>query len=158
MRRRQILRALGGVAGLWSFAAHSQQLTKLPTVGFLGSSTSTAWRPWLAAFVQRLRDLGWIEGRTVAIEVRWAEGQSENFAEIAAEFAIALGSGEELPQDKVSEEVNNGKADVPSAILEPVAVTKDNIKDTVIKDGFVEASELCTGPYAADCKEAGISG
>jgi len=86
MRRRQILRALGGVAGVWSFAAHSQQLTKLPTVGFLGSSTSTAWRPWLAAFVQRLRDLGWIEGRTVAIEVRWAEGQSENFAEIAAEF------------------------------------------------------------------------
>jgi D-xylose transport system substrate-binding protein len=79
-------------------------------------------------------------------------------AEIAAEFAIALGSGEELPQDKVSEEVNNGKADVPSAILEPVAVVKDNIKDTVIKDGFVSASELCTGPYAADCKEAGFSG
>jgi len=79
-------------------------------------------------------------------------------AEIAAEFAIALGSGEELPQGKVTEEVNNGKADVPSAILEPVAVTKDNIKDTVIKDGFVSASELCTGPYAADCKEAGISG
>jgi len=79
-------------------------------------------------------------------------------AELAAEFAIALGSGEELPQDKVTEEVNNGKSDVPSAILEPVAVTKDNIKDTVIKDGFVEASELCTGPYAADCKEAGISG
>ena len=79
-------------------------------------------------------------------------------AEIAAEFAIALAAGEELPADKVTEEVNNGKADVPSAILEPVAVTKDNIKDTVVKDGFVEASELCTGPYAADCKEVGISG
>lgn len=79
-------------------------------------------------------------------------------AAIAAEFAIALAGGEELPQDKVTEEVNNGKADVPSAILEPVAVTKDNIKNTVVKDGFVEASELCTGPYAADCKEAGISG
>jgi D-xylose transport system substrate-binding protein len=79
-------------------------------------------------------------------------------AEIAAEFAVALAEGEELPQGKVSEEINNGKADVPSAILEPVAVTKDNIKDTVIKDGFVSASELCTGPYAADCKEAGISG
>ncbi|TMK58804.1 MAG: sugar ABC transporter substrate-binding protein [Actinobacteria bacterium] len=79
-------------------------------------------------------------------------------AEIAAEFAIALGNDEELPQDKVTEEVNNGKTDVPSAILEPVAVVKDNIKDTVVKDGFVEASELCTGPYAADCKEAGISG
>jgi D-xylose transport system substrate-binding protein len=79
-------------------------------------------------------------------------------AEIAAEFAVALAGGEELPQNKVTEEINNGKADVPSAILEPVAVTKDNIKDTVIKDGFVSASELCTGPYAAACKEAGISG
>jgi D-xylose transport system substrate-binding protein len=79
-------------------------------------------------------------------------------AELAAEFAIALAGGEELPADKVTEEINNGKADVPSAILEPVAVVKDNIKDTVVKDGFVSASELCTGPYAAACKEVGISG
>jgi len=79
-------------------------------------------------------------------------------AKIAAEFAIALAGGEELPQGEVTEEINNGKTDVPSAILEPVAVTKDNIKDTVVKDGFVSASELCTGPYAAACKEAGISG
>jgi D-xylose transport system substrate-binding protein len=79
-------------------------------------------------------------------------------AEIAAEFAIALAADEELPADKVTEEINNGKTDVPSAILEPVAVVKDNIKDTVVKDGFVETSELCTGPYAAACKEVGISG
>jgi D-xylose transport system substrate-binding protein len=79
-------------------------------------------------------------------------------AKIAAEFAIALAQGEELPKDKVSEEINNGKSDVPSAILEPVAVLKDNINDTVIKDGFVSASELCTSAYAAACKEAGISG
>ena len=79
-------------------------------------------------------------------------------AEIAAEFAIALAGGEELPQAKVTEEVNNGKTDVPAAILEPVAVVKDNIKDTVIKDEFVSPSELCTGPYAANCKEVGISG
>jgi D-xylose transport system substrate-binding protein len=79
-------------------------------------------------------------------------------AKIAAEFALALAEGEELPKDKVTEEINNGKSDVPSAILEPVAVLKDNIKDTVIKDGFVSASELCTSSYAAACKEAGISG
>jgi D-xylose transport system substrate-binding protein len=79
-------------------------------------------------------------------------------AKIAAEFAIALAEGEELPQDKVTEEINNGKTDVPSAILEPVAVLKDNINDTVVKDGFVSASELCTSAYAAACKEAGISG
>ena len=79
-------------------------------------------------------------------------------AEIAAEFAIALAGGEELPQARISEEVNNGKTDVPAAILEPVAVVKDNIKTTVIKDEFVSPSELCNGPYAANCKEVGISG
>lgn len=79
-------------------------------------------------------------------------------AEVSAEIAIALANGEEVPQDKITEDVNNGKADIPSVLLEPIAVTKDNVKDTVIKDGFVEASELCTGPYAAACKEAGISG
>jgi D-xylose transport system substrate-binding protein len=79
-------------------------------------------------------------------------------AQISAEIAIALAEGEEVPADKVTEEINNGKADVPSVLLEPIAVTKDNVKDTVIKDGFVQASELCTGPYVAACKEAGISG
>ena len=59
---------------------------KLPTIGFLGAATPSAWSQWTAAFVQRLRELGWIEGRTVAIEYRWAEGRSERFAEIAAEF------------------------------------------------------------------------
>src|SRR5262245_25627941 len=53
---------------------------------FLGSGTPSAWSPWTAAFVQRLRELGWIEGRNVAIEYRWAEGRSERYVEIAAEF------------------------------------------------------------------------
>lgn len=79
-------------------------------------------------------------------------------AQISAEIAIALGNGEEVPQDKITEEVNNGKTDVPAVLLEPVAVTKDNIKSTVIKEGFVTASELCSGPFAANCKEVGISG
>jgi putative tryptophan/tyrosine transport system substrate-binding protein len=59
---------------------------KLPTIGLLGSSTPSAVSQWVAAFVQRLRDLGWIEGRTVAIEYRWAEGRISRAAEIAAEF------------------------------------------------------------------------
>jgi D-xylose transport system substrate-binding protein len=78
--------------------------------------------------------------------------------QISAEIAIALLEGEEVPQEKVTEEVNNGKTDVPSVLLEPVAVTKDNVKSTVIKDGFVTASELCTSAYQTACKEAGISG
>ena len=64
----------------------AQQPGKLPTIGFLGASTASNWSQWTAAFVQRLRELGWIEGRTVAIEYRWAEGRSERFTEIAAEF------------------------------------------------------------------------
>src|SRR5262249_23315741 len=64
----------------------AQQSGKLPTIGFLGESTSLAQSERTAAFVQRLRELGWIEGRTVAIEYRWAEGRSERFAEIATEF------------------------------------------------------------------------
>jgi putative ABC transport system substrate-binding protein len=67
--------------------AYAQQ-ARLPTVGLLGASTSLNWSHWTAAFVQRLRELGWIEGRTVAIEYRWAEGHSDRFAEIAAEFAL----------------------------------------------------------------------
>ena len=70
----------------WPLAARAQQAGKLPTIGFLGVATPSAWSHWVAAFVQRLRELGWIEGRTVAIEYRWAEGRSERFAEIAAEF------------------------------------------------------------------------
>jgi D-xylose transport system substrate-binding protein len=79
-------------------------------------------------------------------------------ATIAAEFAVALAEGEELPQSKVTEEINNGKVKVPSAILEPVAVTKGNVKSTVVADGFVTAQELCTSAYQTACKEAGISG
>jgi putative ABC transport system substrate-binding protein len=56
------------------------------TIGFLGSLSPSAQSTWTAAFVQRMRERGWIEGRTVAIEYRWAEGRSERFAEIAAEF------------------------------------------------------------------------
>ena len=83
--RRQFISALGGAAAAWPLAAHAQQ-PKLPTIGFLGGSTSSTASQWVAAFVQRLRELTWIEGRTVAIEYGWAEGRSERSAEIAVEF------------------------------------------------------------------------
>jgi hypothetical protein len=66
--------------------ARGQRAAKLPTIGFLGASTAASWSKWTSAFVQRLGELGWIEGRTVAIEYRWAEASSERAAEIAAEF------------------------------------------------------------------------
>jgi putative tryptophan/tyrosine transport system substrate-binding protein len=86
MNRRGFIVALGGAAAAWPRAARAQQPAKLPTIGFLGATSAAAWTSWVAAFVQRLRELGWIEGRTVAIEYRWAEGRPERFAEIAAEF------------------------------------------------------------------------
>jgi putative ABC transport system substrate-binding protein len=86
MKRRAFLTLLGGAAAAWPLAASAQQAGKLPTIGFLGASTPSAWSQWTAAFVQRLRELGWTEGRTVAIEYRWAEGRSERYTDIAAEF------------------------------------------------------------------------
>lgn len=86
MRRRKFITLLGSAAAAWPLVARAQQAAKLPTIGFLGASTPPAMSPWTAAFVQRLRELGWIEGRTVAIEYRWAEGRSERYAEIAAEL------------------------------------------------------------------------
>jgi putative tryptophan/tyrosine transport system substrate-binding protein len=69
-----------------AFAARAQQPAKLRTIGFLGSTTPSAQSLWTAAFLQRLRELNWVEGRNVAIEYRWAEGHAERFAEIAAEY------------------------------------------------------------------------
>jgi ABC-type uncharacterized transport system substrate-binding protein len=86
MRRREFITLLGGAAVAWPLAARAQQPGKLPTIGFLGAATALSWSQYLAAFVQRLRELGWIEGRTVVIEVHWAEGRNERFAEIATEF------------------------------------------------------------------------
>ena len=85
-KRREFITLLGGAAVAWPLAARAQQPGKLPTIGFLGAATASAWSHWVAAFMQRLRELGWIEGRSVAIEYRWAEGRSERYAEIAAEF------------------------------------------------------------------------
>ena len=86
MNRRGFVTLLGGAAAAWPLAARAQQPGMLPTIGLLGAGTPSAWSPWLAAFAQRLHELGWSEGRTIAIEYRWAEGRPERFAEIAAEF------------------------------------------------------------------------
>ena len=83
-RRREFITLLGGAAA-WPLAARAQQVGKLPTIGFLGTDASL-WNPFTAAFVGRLRELGWIDGRTIAIEYRWTEGRPERIADIASEF------------------------------------------------------------------------
>ncbi len=83
--RRELFIALVGAGAAWPFLASAQQADRLPTIGFLGTEAA-AWTAWTAAFVERLRTLGWTEGRTVRIEYRWFEGRAERAAEIAAEF------------------------------------------------------------------------
>jgi len=85
MRRRDFIALIVGASATWPATTYAQQTGKLPTVGFLGASAA-GFAPWAAAFAARLRDLGWVEGQTVAIEHRWSEGRPERYAEIAAEF------------------------------------------------------------------------
>jgi D-xylose transport system substrate-binding protein len=78
-------------------------------------------------------------------------------ASISAEIAVDLAEGKDIPQGQVTDQLDNEAGKVPSILFEPVAVTKDNIKETVIDDEFITVDELCTGPYAKACEEAGIS-
>jgi ABC-type uncharacterized transport system substrate-binding protein len=84
MKRREFITLIGGAAAAWPLEARAQQ--KLPTIGFFSAGSATALRDWVGALVQRLGELGWIDGRTVAIQYRWADGQDERLAAIAAEF------------------------------------------------------------------------
>ena len=85
MRRRDFIAAIGGLATAWPLDALAQQASKVPTIGVLGVNVAT-WTVQLAGFTQRLSELGWIEGRSIAIEYRWSEGRAERVAEVAAEF------------------------------------------------------------------------
>src|SRR5215472_12519352 len=86
VRRREFITLLGSAAAGWPLAARAQQAAKLPTIGLVGGAIPSTQGVWIAALVQRLRELGWLENRTVAIEVRWAEGRNERYSEIVAEF------------------------------------------------------------------------
>src|SRR5258708_227256 len=87
MKSREFITLIGGAVAVWPLAAGAQQPAKLPTIGYLGTAGASAWAPWTAAFVQRLHELGWIDGRTVAIQYRWADGRAERSAQMAAELA-----------------------------------------------------------------------
>src|SRR5262249_12836194 len=86
MRRREFITLLGGATVAWPLGAHAQQGGKLATVGLLGSSTAAAQNQWTAAFLGRVRELGWSEGRNLAIEYRWAEGHTERLPKLANEL------------------------------------------------------------------------
>ena len=86
MRRREFITGIAGSAAAWPLDALAQQPARLPTIGYLGATTASAEKPRTDAFVERLHELGWIEGRTIAIEYGWGEGRRERMATIAAEF------------------------------------------------------------------------
>jgi putative ABC transport system substrate-binding protein len=128
MKRRQFITLTGGAAVAWPRAGQAQQAGKLPTIGFLGASSQSGWSSWTGAFVTRLRELGWIEGHTVAIEYRWAEGRKERFAEFAAEFV-------RLKVDVIVTAATAGYAakQVTSTIPIVLAVAGDPVGDGLVK-------------------------
>jgi putative ABC transport system substrate-binding protein len=109
MRRRDLIKGIAGSTIAWPLAVNAQQTDKLPTIGVLGVN-ETSWGPWAAAFVARLHELGWIEGRNVAFEYRWDEGRAARDAEIGTEF-VGL---------KVDVILANGKG---AALLKQVTAT-----------------------------------
>jgi putative ABC transport system substrate-binding protein len=99
MRRREFITLFGGAVS-WPIVVRAQT-PKLRTIGFLGTD-ATNWAAWTAAFVARMRELGWIEGSTIAIEYRWSEGRPERVAEVAVEFVrlkvdLIVSSGIAIP-------------------------------------------------------------
>jgi D-xylose transport system substrate-binding protein len=79
-----------------------------------------------------------------------------DIAETSAELAVPIAQGEEPPADLATEKVDNGQKQVPSVLLDTVAIQEDNIQDPLVEEGFLEVSDICTGPYADACKEAGL--
>jgi hypothetical protein len=160
VRRRDFITLLGGAAAAWPHAARAQQPGRLPTIGS-GSGTATGQRTWVAAFVQRLRELGWIEGRTVTIEYRWGEGRAERFTEIAAELVRLnvdlILAGPDRPL--------SGKPDIGADIaarpsltpkrsqagLKPCSAAVSCLMEVCYPFGWRRPTEGVTGLGAADC-------
>jgi putative ABC transport system substrate-binding protein len=86
MRRRAFVAGLCSAA-MWPTAIHAQRPAKPPTIGFMGATSPELANQWVAAFVKRLGELGWVEGRNIAIDYRWADARAEQYSEIASEFA-----------------------------------------------------------------------
>ena len=124
MKRREFITLLASATATQVVPARAQQPASLRTIGFFGSSTASGMEHWTAAFIQRLTELGWIEGRTLAIEYRWAEGRNERYAEIANELVrlkvdLILTYG--TPPTKAAKQATSVIPIVFAAAADPVA-------------------------------------
>jgi len=86
LKRREFITLLGGAAAAGPLAARAQPQGRVTTIGLLGSATAATQSQWTAVFVQRLRELGWAEGRNLAIEYRWSDGYTERLASLATDL------------------------------------------------------------------------
>ena len=117
MRRREFITLLGGGGAVtWPLGARGQQASKLPTIGLFSPNTLSAASPWTAAFVRRLGELGWIEGRTVTIEYRWGDGRTDRIAEFLTELV-------QLRPDVI---VTHGQPNIVAANTAPATGKTDN--------------------------------
>ena len=114
MRRRNFI-SLVGAAAAWPLAVRAQQPAKPPTIGFLGGSTPSLWSAWVSAFVQRLRELGWVEGRNVAIEYRWAEERNERYTKAANRKVLAARAQQKVATAQTETEVASNVVPLPIA-------------------------------------------
>ncbi len=112
MRRREFIAFIGGAAAARPLAARAQKSGKLPVIGFLGAATASVWSPFVDPFLRRLRELGWVDGSTVVIEYRWAQGREELYAEFAAEFVrrkvdviVTAGTDATMAVEKTTSEI-----------------------------------------------------
>jgi putative ABC transport system substrate-binding protein len=112
MRRREFIALVGGTAAALPLVARAQQSGKVPIIGFLGATTPAVWSSFVIAFLQRLRELSWIDGSTVVIEYRWAQGRDELYSEFAAEFVrrnvnviVTAGTDATLAAKKTTSEI-----------------------------------------------------
>jgi D-xylose transport system substrate-binding protein len=148
----QAITALGknGFVGVYSAndGMASGIIAAMKSAGIKPSSKPTTGGDSEAAAIQRI--LTGDQYSTIYLAIK-------KQAETSAELAVAAAQGKPAPAGLVNAKVDNGSEQVPSVLLSPIAVTKDNIKDTVIKDGFLTPAEICTGPYASACANAGIS-
>ena len=157
MRRRDFIRGIVGSASAWPLAARPQQAGKRPTIGLMGGDAAI-YTPWAAAFVERLRQLGWTDGQTVKVEYQWSEGRPERVAEIATKFVrqkvdIIVTYGGAVAT------INQATSVIPIAFAsagDPIAFRASRLIVASTKPGFSGGLSIAAAPEL-NCRKFGMA-